>query len=376
MRILVASHMFPTADRPVSGLFVRKQAEALAAAGAEVSVFAPQYPGAVPEPPEELTVPVAYPPLPWGPAALPSKARVVRASWVYRRHLKTYLAETPNADVVHAHYGFPDGAVSASVAGRAGLPCVVTLHGDDIHFQLTRLASGWFVRRELTRASRIVLVSPHMLEELARLEPALSPRAVWIPNGYDAATASAGENRRDRRGLLYVGRLSPEKGLDRLLRAYAASKVEDTLTVVGAGPEGEGLRELAAVLGLGERVVFAGLRSNAEAMAMMAGARALVLASEREGLPSVAVEALACGTPVVATAVGGLPQLLGDERVGVLVPPGDEGAFAAALRDALSRVWAHAAIRRWSGVLSWDEVAIRLLELYGEVVAERGGEGG
>lgn len=376
MRVVVASHMFPTVERPIAGLFVRKQVEALAAAGAEVSVFAPQYPGAEPEPPEGLAVPVSYPSLPWGPAMLPSRARVLRASLVYRRRLREYLRAGRRPEMLHAHYGFPDGAVAASVARSMGLPCVVTLHGDDVHFQLARAVSGRLVRRVLLRAGRIVVVSPHMLDGLERMGADLARRAVWIPNGYDAVASSAGDEGLGRRGLVYVGRLSPEKGVDRLLKAFAKSRMADRLVLVGAGPEETRLRGLAAALELGERVEFAGMRPNAEAMAMMAGARALVLASDREGLPSVAVEALACGTPVVAAAVGGLPDLLRDERVGILVPPGDDDALAAALDDASSREWLHTAIRSLSGVLSWDEVAGRLLELYDEVIAEMGGDGG
>ncbi len=365
--------MFPTEDRPIAGLFVCKQAEALAAAGADVSVLAPQYPGVSGAAPEGLALPVSYPPLPWGPGLLPSKARVVRASRVYRRHLEARLEGERRPDVVHAHYGFPDGAVSATVAARAGVPCVVTLHGTDVHIQLARAVTGRLVRGALRRADRIVLVSPHMAAELAHTDPGLARRSVVIPNGYDATAACAGDYVRGRRGLLYVGRLAPEKGLDRLLHAYAATGLADPLTIVGSGPEEEALRELAARLALGGRVLFAGALPNAEAVEAMAGARALVLASDREGMPSVAVEALACGTPVVATAVGGLPHLLRDRRVGILVPPGDVDALAAALREVLLRDWAHAAIRRLSGVLSWDEVAGRLIDVYREALAERGG---
>jgi glycosyltransferase involved in cell wall biosynthesis len=134
--------------------------------------------------------------------------------------------------------------------------------------------------------------------------------------------------------FVFVGRLTPQKALPVLLEAIG--KVEGArLDLVGEGAERVRLESLVDAAGLAERVRFLGSLPRAEVLSHLAAARAAVLSSSWENLPHAAVEALSVGTPVVSTAVGGVPEVVHDGENGLLVPPNDPGALAAALQSIL-----------------------------------------
>jgi glycosyltransferase involved in cell wall biosynthesis len=141
--------------------------------------------------------------------------------------------------------------------------------------------------------------------------------------------------------FVYVGRLASQKGLPVALAALG-DVPGARLLVVGDGPERGALELRARELGLNGRVTFAGSRSRVDVLRALAGARAALLPSLWENLPHAAVEALAVGVPVVATAVGGVPEVVRDGENGLLVPPGDSTALANAMRRMLDDDGLHA----------------------------------
>jgi len=183
----------------------------------------------------------------------------------------------------------------------------------------------------LGRARRLVVPSRYLADIAAGwgldspievlVNPAPPPQDV-VPEPLEAGT------------FVYVGRLASQKGLPVALEALAELG-DGRLLVIGDGPERGALEELVQKLSLGDRVTFAGSRSRDDVLRAFAGARAAVLPSLWENLPHAAVEALAVGTPVVATAVGGVPEVVHDDQNGLLVPAGDAHALAAALRRVL-----------------------------------------
>jgi glycosyltransferase involved in cell wall biosynthesis len=249
-----------------------------------------------------------------------------------------------HADVVYATatYG---AAAAVSTASRR--PLVVKLVSDPAFerarryglfagtleaFQAARGPKVDVLKRlrttSLRSARRIVVPSRYLAEmavrwhlDAARIEVLVNP----APPPVDAAPAEL------RPGtFVFVGRLTEQKALPVLLDAV--DRVEGArLLVVGDGPERERLERRAS-----ERVTFVGALPRADALAQLAGARAAVLSSAWENLPHAAVEALAVGTPVISTAVGGVAEVVTDEGNGLLVPPNDPDALAAALRRLLA----------------------------------------
>jgi O-antigen biosynthesis alpha-1,2-mannosyltransferase len=233
----------------------------------------------------------------------------------------------------------------------APCPAVVTIH--DLFFigypgrrrRLYDAAMTRLARLYAAGASAIIADSEHSRRQIVDRLGLAADRTVVIPVGLGpefrpgAPTAA----QRERYGLgscyaLYVGNFMPHKNLPRLLRAWAALpeglRVSHRLVLAGGGHAGRpALAALADSLGLGDRVVFPGLIDDADLPALYGGAAALVQPSLDEGFGLPALEAMACGAPVVASRRGALPEVVGD--AGVLVDPEDERALASALTRVL-----------------------------------------
>jgi glycosyltransferase involved in cell wall biosynthesis len=169
----------------------------------------------------------------------------------------------------------------------------------------------------------------------------------------------------ERRLICYVGNLVHEKGVDLLVEAMGllvrSGRRDLDLALVGAGGLAEPLQKRAAELGITEHLRFVGRRPHEEIARWIAAADAFCLPSRREGCPNVVLEALACGRPVVAARVGGVPELV-SPGTGVLVQPESPEALAAGLREALERPWDPQALRDAVPCLSWDQFGRTLYE--------------
>jgi glycosyltransferase involved in cell wall biosynthesis len=248
-----------------------------------------------------------------------------------------------DADLVHAHW-LPSGLVALST----GRPFILQLWGTDV--ELARRARP--LARSIVRRARIVICPSTALAEEARALGAQEVRV--IPSGVDLPAEVGREASPSE--VLYVGRLSEEKGVLELVAATVGMR----LVVAGDGP-------------LRERVPGAlGFVPHHELSPLYARAAVVACPSRREGFGVACAEAMAHGRPVVASAVGGLLDLVVDGETGLLVPPGD----ADALRAGLARVLDDAQLRRSMGAaarkraeekLSWDRVTLATLAAYGDL---------
>lgn len=381
MRILVVTSQFPIAGEPNRGRPILQTVRALSRR-AEVRVLSPvaRYP-AWARPRSYLfraadpahAVPgcdvryVEYP-------ALPALSRPFNG-WLCARTLHAPLREFA-PDVVLSYWLYPDAYGAMRAAQRAGVPLVVGARGSDL--RVRDAISRRLTRPVLHAAQRILVVSEDLGRVAVRDYGADPARIRAIPNGCDAAIFHPQPREAARAALgldaaaelvVYVGRLVPEKGLRELLdavRTLAPQRPRLQLALIGDGPmraELEG--RLAADPSL--RVALPGALGPQEVARWMAAADLVTLPSYSEGHPNVLVEALACGRPVVATPVGGIPEVV-DTDCGVLVPARDPAALAAGLADVLDRGWdASALARRFSR--DWDAVAEDTLAACREALA-------
>jgi glycosyltransferase involved in cell wall biosynthesis len=179
------------------------------------------------------------------------------------------------------------------------------------------------------RRARTIVVPSGYLAGLARGWALHGVEVRVVPNPAPAEVPHAPGDV-DRAAFVFAGRLTAQKSLDLALEAVAAVP-EARLVVIGEGPERTRLERLARELRLDGRVEFTGPRPRREVLEALSSAAAALVPSSWENLPHAAVEALAVGTPVVATAVGGVPEVVRDGENGLLVPPGSSEALAAAM---------------------------------------------
>ncbi len=364
--VLVVTHLFPSTEREHRGPWVVEQVDALAAS-TRISVLCCSQTAVDRSEIRPSGVRVTFKPTRTilGGGRMGLLASSVR----YDRALARHLRADPTIGLLHAHFGIPDAVIVRRQASRANLPYVVTLHGDDAFKVLPREDPiGRAVRRAVTDASAVICVSDAMRRAVSAT---VEVDPVVIPNGYDDALFRLSDRPRDL-GLLFVGNLVPTKNVAVLLRAYARnqSTIDMPLTIVGDGPLRVSLSELAATLGIADRVRFLGVQSRRQVADLMARAVALVLPSLSEGWGVVVAEALACGTPIVASRVGGIPEILGSEDGGILVSPGDEDALAAGLASIASWQPDRARVARASRSRPWSIQADRIAAVYRQVLGE------
>jgi len=250
------------------------------------------------------------------------------------------LLEQRRPDILHTH-GYRPDLLHGWSGRRAGVATVSTLHGSS-RMGGASAVFEWIQERALGRFDAVVAVSHPLVDVLAeRGVPRDRIHVVanaWTPseNPLDRSSARRDlEMSDDRRWIGWVGRLIPVKGCDVFLRALAEVEASGwRACIIGDGPERAGLETLADQLGLGDRVRFAGMIPDASRL--FSSLDLFVLSSRSEGTPMVLLEAMGAGIPVVATAVGGVPDVLRPPEEGWLVPPEDPGALALAIEEALA----------------------------------------
>jgi glycosyltransferase involved in cell wall biosynthesis len=378
-RVLVLSGLFPNRVQPVWGVHVFNNIRAVASR-CDVRVLAPvpwvprvlarggyaRYAG-IPRSDEFSGLVVEYPRFVVTPKIGRAFHGHMLAAAMYPAVRRLVRAWRP--DVMLAYFAFPEGFAAVALGRRLGLPVVVSCRGSDINRMARSGLRRHMIAASLRSARHVVAVSRALAAEVAAMGVPAS-RVSVVPNGVDTAQFHARDRARARERLglpaggrlvVCVSRLSPEKGVDVLLDAWARLGIPGArLVVVGGGAQMDALRARARALGVDSSVDLAGSRPHEMIPDWLAAADLAVLPSRSEGHPNAVVEALACGRPVVASAVGGVPEIITDARLGAVVAPGDADALARGLRDALGRTWDEAAIAAAGGVRSWDRVGAEM----------------
>jgi len=393
MKVCVVTTSFPRWEGDAQSVFVLKTARAVAQKGVQVCVIAMHSPGARTR--EQIDgIEVLRPRYWWperwevlrkaGAAGLPATWReypLARLQFVPFGFVHTlvtaYYARC--CDLIHAHWIL---SAAAACLGRwlHRRPIVVTIHGSDV-FQVARHPVGAsFVRSVLLQCDRIAAVS-YALAKAAVAVGANPDKIRIISNGVDTSrfVPPKSESRDDV--ILYVGSFIERKGVKYLLAAMPGVFrlfPRYRLVLIGDGPQYPRLRQQLESLGIEERVTFLGFQPQDQVRTWMQRARLLVLPSLEEGQGVVLLESLACGTPVVASQVDGIPEVVTSD-VGILVPPANSTALSQAIQSILRSP------QRWSRMsrsareravthYDCDHLADQLIALYQSMMARSGEE--
>ena len=384
MKVLFLTHNFPRFEGDVPGNFLLRLASALGHQGVSVRVVAPSAPG------YDGTAQVngtgvdrfRYAPSKFETLAYTGNmAEQVRDSWSARFTLLGFLgAEFRGAvrarreqqpDVVHAHWWFPSGLVGTWLSKLSHTPLVTTLHGSDVRIARSVSMSRPAFRHVLQNSNATTAVSKWLADEAQSLVSAPHPSVAPMPVATDLFTPGGA---RDADTLLFVGRLTKQKGVDLLLQALARLPASVTLDIVGEGDERARLEQMTRELGLTSRVRWAGVLPHSDLVRYYRKASCMVVPSADEGLGLVAAEAMLCETPVVAFESGGLPDVVQHERTGLLVRERSPEALAAgiaALRTLDDRGRSLGAAGRLHALATFapESVAKRYIDIYRAAIA-------
>lgn len=371
LRVLTLATLFPDASRKAFGVFVERQTRGLATH---------------PDVDLRVVAPIGLPPWPLsraarfaGPAAQPlretwkgldvRRPRFVSVPGVGGRyHVRALIAALVPVltairrdfafDVIDAEFFFPDGPAAVALGRRFGVPVSIKARGADIHHWGRAPATAAQVAAAGCEADGLLAVSAAMRDDMAALGlPSERIRVhhtgvdldIFTPADRAAAKAALGVA-----GPLIVslGALIARKGHDVVIDALARLP-DATLLIAGEGPERAALAARAAAAGVADRVRLIGGIPHEELPALLAAADVMALASASEGLANAWVEALACGTPIVITGVGGAGEVVTDPAYGRIAPR-DAAAFARGIGEMLAHPPVADAVRAGAARFTWE----------------------
>jgi len=390
VKVLVLTSLYPNDANPQHGIFVEnKVRHRLRHDDLDQTViaplpFLPRWAAAIPKyralaaiPAYETRFGLAV----WRPSypALPrlsvSLNPLLMYLWV-RPLVRRLLVAGFDFDLIDAHYFYPDGVAAALLGREFSRPVVITALGTDLNVLPRYAVPRRWIRYAAGRAAGLVTVSLALKHQLTALGVAPERIAV-ITNGVDLemfrpADRASIRTRHRLSGtvLLSVGNLLPFKGHDIAVSTLPLLPGA-TLLIAGSGPDYRRLMRLAQDCGVTARVRFLGQVAHHELSDFYAAADVLVHMSSREGMPNVVLEAMACGTPVVAGAVGGIPEIISPPFHGRLLASRTPQALAEAVNELLRFPSDRSALRRRAEEFTWETSTQRQAEQFSRILSNR-----
>lgn len=392
LRLLTFSTLYPNDQRPTHGIFVENRLRHLLGSGAASSVVVapvPWFPfrarrfgtwaAHARTSAEEIRhgITVYHPRYPVIP-----KLGMSVAPWLLYRAclplLRRVCAEGARPDAIDAHYVYPDGVAAVWLGRALGLPVVITARGTDVNLIPRFRVPRRLIQGAIRDAAALVAVSAALKKALLNLG-APDDKVTVLRNGIDTTLFRPPDDRAAARAalgltrptLLSVGLLIERKGHHRVIEAMT-SLPEFELLIVGEGPEQARLVALARRLGLDDRVRLLGARPHTALPALYGAADALVLASSREGWANVLLEAMACGTPVIASNIWGNPEVVAAPEAGVITEANTPDGIVAAARRLFTTPPDRGATRAYAERFGWEETTAGQIALFHRVSGRPG----
>lgn len=384
MNILIVTMLFPNSKEPTKAPFNLEIAKALSKV-AQLYVVAPVRilpgRGVKDVPVKEFIegIPVFHPRI-----FLPPKICIFLHGWIYYLVIKTWLRKVIREfdfDIILSPYLFPDGFAGALLGKSFARPVVLEALGCDVNLLTKLVVRSKLIKKACLLSERVISVNQDMKRTLVSLGVP-EGRIQVIYNGVDKSKFQVLDKDScryqlklpaEKRIFLFVGSLEIVKGVYTLLKAWKLFVVtagkENLLVIVGNGREQVGMEEFIRQKGLSDSIFMAGARSHAEIPVWMNASDIFCLPSIREGYPNVLVEALSCGKFVVASAVGGIPEIIVSPAQGALVAPNQPEALKEAFEKSLRMVTD--GTTAVSSVMSWEESALQRYRLFQDILQKR-----
>ncbi len=390
IKTLLFSTLYPSSARPVHGIFVETRLRELLKSGrvqtqvvAPVPWFPSQHPkfgawarmAATPAQEFRNGVQVHHPRYVLPPKVGQNIAPYVLAAGAMPT-IRKLMRDGFDFDVIDAHFFYPDGVAASIIARKLDKPFVCTARGSDITLYRQFATPNRLIRKTLAASSANIGVCTDLVDQMIELgaDPATSHT---LRNGVDLVRFTVMDRVEARRQLglpaqglvlVSVGHLVEVKGHHLVIELLSRLPVTSRLVIVGSGVWLERLQAQAVSLGVQDRVTFAGLQPNERLKTWYSAADALVLASSREGWANVLLEAMACGTPVVATRVNGTPEVVASPQAGRLANVRDAHHLHQALTELLASHPTQAQVRAYAEGFSWDDTTLRQCELFSSII--------
>ncbi len=390
MKILVFTTLYPNAVQFRRGIFVQTRLTQLVASGeVRVKVVAPvpwfpfkshrfgEYSefARVPEFEEIEGIEVYHPRY----IVLPKIGMNLSPStlyWAAKKTIKNIIQTGFEFDLIDAHYFYPDGVAATKLGKAFNKPVVITARGTDINLLPSFKKPKQKIAYAIECAAGIVTVSSALKSKMVDAFDIIPERVNVFRNGVDlelfkplnreAIKSELGVTSANRT-LLSVGNLVKEKGHDLVIKAMQHLP-EYRLFIVGEGPEGTNLKKLTSAINISDRVVFLGNITQERLADIYNMADALVLASSREGWPNVLLESMACGTPVVASDVGGVREIILEDSAGVVMHERSESGIKNAVDCLFNSYPDRNATRFFAERFSWDQTTSDQLKLFSKII--------
>ncbi len=384
MKVLSVSHMFPNNQRPNNGVFVKERLKSLAQV-VNTTIVAPvpdfplsflidnyNYIKSVPLEEEFEGVHVYHPRYLLVP-------RICKFSdgYLYYKSINKFFIKMfrkGDYDLLDFHWVYPDGYAGLKWARFFGKKIVVTIRGNESICYFENSIRKRILINTLRSVDHIIAVSTDMKNKVVNEYGVDNRNVTIIPNGVDTQKFYVVEKTEaqkkcnlipGKKYILSLCRLSKEKGLEYLLKAFSLMNMKDCeLIMVGDGPLRAHLVNMAQQLSVADKVHFIGEVLHENARTWYNAADVYCLPSLWEGCPNVIIESIASGTPVVSTNVGGIPDLIPSDDYGFIVPPGNVAQLSVALRNALEKNWARDKIASHGSSNTWANVADRIVKLF------------
>lgn len=373
MKILVLSSLYPNDVQRRHGIFIEHRVAHLAEPGDAVRVVAPVpwFPSGhpafgryadfarAPRAAVRRGVAISHPRHPVVPRIGMAAAPWLMAAALYP-HLKA-LQRTLDFDVIDSYYLYPDGVAAGLLARMLGKPFLMSALGTDVSLIPRYRLERRMILDAVARAAAVTTVCGALRDELVALGAA-PDKVTVVEHGVDLVLFSPPADRAALRAslglagptILSVGHLIDRKGHDLAIRAVAGL-AGATLLIAGDGPREAALRALAAELGVAERVRFLGHVDQQRLPGLYGAADVAVNCADREGIANVLLEAIACGTPLVATPVWGSPEVVKVPEAGRLSADRSAEAIRAGIAALLADLPDRAATRRYAERYDWRE---------------------